>query len=99
LRKHTANNSRGENLREQDRINLPNERIPDLEATLAHGYSILEIVWNVSEAGLVVDSSGAGAGLGRFSAAEKRLSIAFGASVGRLGGRVGRRRLRIIRHG
>lgn len=58
----------------------------------------LEVVRNVSEAGLVVDCPSAGAGLGGLSAAKERLSIVIGASVGRLSGRVGRRGSGIIRH-
>jgi len=69
LGEHPSNNSCGEDLREQDCINLPDECVSDLKAALAHGNSILEIVWNVSKARLVVDSSGAGAGLGRTSVA------------------------------
>jgi len=63
LREHTGNDSRGEDLCEQDCINLSDKRVPDLEAALVHGHSILEIVRNISEAWLVVDSSGAWARL------------------------------------
>ena len=63
-------------------VDLPHERIPNLEAALVHGYSILdpvslevcergmdsvtdlEVVRNISEVGLVVYSSSAGARLG-----------------------------------
>jgi len=58
----------------------------------------LEIVRNISEAWLVVDSSDAGARLGGSPAAQERLSVVFGTTVGRFGGSIGRRRLRIIRH-
>ena len=59
----------------------------------------LEIVRNISEAGLVVDSPGAGARLWGLLTTEKRFLVVFSAPVDRFGGRVGRRGLRIVRHG
>jgi len=64
LRKHTANDSCGEDLYKEYRVNLPHECIPNLGATFAHRHSVLEVVWNISKVGLVVDSPCAGAGLG-----------------------------------
>ena len=59
----------------------------------------LEIVGDISEAWLVVDPPSAGTRLRGEPTTQKRFSVVFGAPVGRFGGRVGRRRLRVVRHG